>query len=69
MNTTDTAIGRVEGQSPALYLYNSNIAPNDYIVSGYPENIMPQNYGETISQEDLADLLAYLLAQHEGAAE
>lgn len=68
-NIGDTAISRIEGQSPALYLYNSIVAPNDYIVAGYPENIMPLNYNETISQEDLADLLAYLLAQHEGATE
>lgn len=68
-NVSDTAIGRVEGQSPALYLYTSITAPNDYIVSDYPGSIMPQNYTETISQEDLADLLAYLLEQHGMAAE
>lgn len=61
----DTAANRVPGESPALYLYESIVAPNAYVVSGYPAGVMPQNYGDTISTEDLAVLVAYLLAQHE----
>jgi mono/diheme cytochrome c family protein len=61
----DMAANRQAGVSPALYLHDSIVAPNDYIVSGYPANVMPQIYGDTISIEDLAILVAYLLAQHE----
>ncbi len=61
----DTAANRRPGVSPAFYIYESIIAPNAYVVSGYPANVMPQNYGDTISLEDLADLVAYLLQQHE----
>jgi mono/diheme cytochrome c family protein len=61
----DTAANRRAGVSPALYIYESIVAPNAYVVSGYPANVMPQNYGDTISLQDLADLVAYLLQQHE----
>lgn len=61
----DTAANRQPGVSPALYLYESIVAPNAFVVSGYPANVMPQNYGDTISTDDLAILVAYLLAQHE----
>lgn len=61
----DTAVNRVPGEGPALYLYNSIVNANSHIVEGYPQNIMPQNYQDLLSQEDLADLVAYLLAQHE----
>jgi mono/diheme cytochrome c family protein len=61
----DTAISRVRDESPALYLYKSIVAPGDYIVPNYPNNIMPANYGEQLSIEELADLVAYLLEQNE----
>ncbi len=62
-NVGDAAVNRVPGESPALYLYQSITDPNAYIVPGYPSGIMPQIYADTIPQEDLADLVAYLLAQ------
>ena len=65
----DTAVGRIEGLGPAAYLYDSIVAPNDYIVADYPSAVMPQNYSETISNDDLADLVAYLLEQHEDPTE
>lgn len=61
----DTAANRVPGESPALYLYHSIMLPNSYVVEGYPQNIMPQNYQDLLTQEDLADIVAYLLTQHE----
>lgn len=64
-NVGDTAANRVPGESPALYIHQSIVAPNEYVVDGYPSGVMPQNYAEILSQEDLADLVAYLLQQHE----
>lgn len=61
----DTAANRVPGESPGLYLYESIVNPNAYVVSGFPGGVMPQNYGDTMSQEQLADLVAFLLQQHE----
>lgn len=63
-NMGDTAVGRVDGQSPALYLYNSIVEPNSYVNDGYPAGVMPQTYADTLSTEDLADVVAYLLSQN-----
>lgn len=63
-NIGDTAVSRVPGESPALYLYNSIAKPAAYAVPDYPANVMPATYVETIPPADLADLLAYLLSQN-----
>lgn len=43
------------------YLHTSIVDPNAYIVPGFPENLMPQVYGEILSEQDIDDLIAYLL--------
>jgi len=63
-NVGDTAVVRVPGESPAFYLYQSITAPNSHVVPGYPANIMPQNFSETMSVQQIADMVAYLLAQN-----
>lgn len=63
-NMGDTAVVRVPGESPAFYLYHSIIAPNEHVVEGYPANIMPQNFGQTMSVQQLGDMVAYLLSQN-----
>ena len=64
-NLVETAETRVEGQRAVDYLYNSIIYPNDYVVDGYVAGLMLQTFGETISDEDLADIIAYLLTLKE----
>lgn len=63
----DTAVSRVRGESPALYIYHSIVAPGSYVVPNYPNNIMPANYGEQLTAQELADLIAYLLEQNEAS--
>ena len=63
-NVGDTAVTRIDGMSPAAYLYDSIIAPNDYVVEGFPGNVMPTTFGDTLSTQELGDLVAYLLSQH-----
>lgn len=60
----DTSVSRVPGESPALYLYGSIVNPGQFVVPPYPNNIMPANYAEQLSLEELADLVAYLLEQN-----
>ena len=48
-----------------MYIYTSIIDPNAFVVPGFPAGVMPQNFKDTIPQNELADLVAYLLAQHE----
>jgi hypothetical protein len=45
------------------YIYESIMDPSAYLVEGYPDNVMLKNYGELISTDELADLVAFLLAQ------
>lgn len=42
------------------YLFESIALPAQYLVPGY-ENIMPGNYADTLTDQDMADLIAYLL--------
>jgi cytochrome c oxidase subunit 2 len=35
--------------------------PNAEIVKGYPANVMPQNFAQTLSPKELEDLVQYLL--------
>ena len=61
----DTAVGRAKQlglAGPAVYLYTSITNPNDYIVEGYNSDVMPETYSEDLSDQDLADLLTYLLS-------
>jgi cytochrome c551/c552 len=60
-NMAEIAATRVEGESAGLYLYRSIMEPNAYIVEGYQPNIMLQIYDDTLAEQDLADIIAYLL--------
>ena len=57
----ETAATRVEGESAPAYFYNSIVHPNDYVVDGYAPGVMIQTYGDTLSDQDLADIIGYLL--------
>ncbi len=45
------------------YLVESIIHPNAYVVEGYPSGVMLQNYGDRLTYQDLADLIAYIASQ------
>lgn len=62
-NMGDTAVARVPGTGPALYLYTSIVNPRAYNVPNYPNNVMPLTYAD-LPPQDLADLVAYLLTLH-----
>jgi cytochrome c551/c552 len=46
--------------SAADYLYESIINPTAYVVEGY-QPAMPQNYPDRLSDQELGDIIAYLL--------
>lgn len=48
-------------ESAEQYLLESIIAPNIYVVEGYSEGIMPGIYSQTLTAQDAADLIAYML--------
>lgn len=47
------------GYTPEQYLVESILMPQAYIVPGF-QNLMPQNFGDRLTDQDLADILAYL---------
>lgn len=62
-NLGNVAVSRVPGMSPALYIDTSIVNPGALVVSGYPDGIMPKNYGDLLSVQDQANLLKFILAQ------
>jgi hypothetical protein len=53
---------RIEGMAPADYLHQSIMEPSAFVVEGYPD-VMPHTYGETLTEQQISDLIAYLLTQ------
>ncbi|HWC48267.1 MAG TPA: cytochrome c [Solirubrobacterales bacterium] len=47
------------GQSEAM-IDESIVNPNKEIAKGYPPNVMPQNFEQTLSEKELEDLVKYL---------
>jgi cytochrome c2 len=45
------------------YLYESIVSPNAHVAAGFPGGVMPANYGGRLSDQQLADLLAFLLTR------
>jgi mono/diheme cytochrome c family protein len=52
---------RVKGQSAQEYLRASILDPNAYIVQGFPSGIMYRDFGKVLTDEQVNDLVAYLL--------
>ncbi|MGH2520868.1 MAG: c-type cytochrome [Anaerolineales bacterium] len=47
--------------SAEQYLFESIVQPNAHVGEGFQPNIMPQDYGAKLTEQDVADLIAYLL--------
>jgi hypothetical protein len=46
-----------------MYIYESILRPNAYVVDGFQKGLMPQTFETTLTPQQLADLLAFLLTQ------
>jgi mono/diheme cytochrome c family protein len=51
-----------EAADAQQYLIESILKPDAYVVAGYPPGVMPRTYGERMTAQDLADVLAYMLS-------
>jgi len=51
-----------EGWTPEEYVYFSIVHPQAYIAEGY-QNLMPATFGDTLTDQDIADLIAYIATQ------
>ena len=61
--TGTRAATRVAGMSAEEYIHESIINPNAYVVEGFQEGDMYQTFSEELSEQQIADLVAYLLTQ------
>ena len=52
---------RVPGQSADAYLRESIVDPDAHLVEGFAAGLMPSTYGTQLSDEQIADLVAYLM--------
>jgi mono/diheme cytochrome c family protein len=52
---------RKPGYPAEVYLYESIVEPGAYVVEGFEGGIMPENFKETLTPQELADLVAFLL--------
>ena len=55
------AASKVSGESAEQWLRNSIVNPNAYLEEGFAEGIMP-TYGDALSEQQVNDLVAYLLS-------
>ena len=55
------------GQNEAM-IHESIVNPNKEIAKGYPPNVMPQNFEELLSEEELKALIKYLLENAGGSS-
>jgi hypothetical protein len=53
---------RVSGQSAADYLRSSIVEPQAYVVEGFSAGIMPATYVDVLTEQQINDLVAYLLS-------
>ncbi len=57
----DRAGDYVEGMSAEEYIRQSIVEPDAHVVEGFQPGIMYQNYADDLSEEQINDLVAYLL--------
>jgi mono/diheme cytochrome c family protein len=52
---------RVSGESAGEYLRKAVVEPNAFVVEGFAPNLMPGTYATQLSEQQIDDLVAYML--------
>jgi mono/diheme cytochrome c family protein len=63
--TQRITLAEFDGYTAAQYLVESIVQPEAYIVPGFNGGLMNGNYGEQLTAQDLADIIAYLETQNQ----
>jgi mono/diheme cytochrome c family protein len=50
----------------AAFIRESIVNPDAQVTEGYPDNLMPEDFGEQLSDQELADLVAFLVKSTKG---
>ncbi len=66
LNVVNRAGTRIEGQSALDYLLASIITPDDFVVDGFSADLMPENWAEIYSEDEIYHIIAYLITLEEG---
>jgi cytochrome c len=61
----DRAGKRVDSMTAEEYLHQSIVDPNAFVVPGFPEGQMIQNFGQILTEEQINDLIAFLMTLEE----
>ena len=61
--TATRAATRVAGMTAEEYIHESIINPNAYVVENYKAGDMYQNWAKELNDQQIADLVAYLLTE------
>ncbi|MBI5823643.1 MAG: hydrogenase iron-sulfur subunit [Chloroflexi bacterium] len=59
------AAERIPGMTAEEYLRQSIVEPNAFVVPDYPEGQMIQNFGSILTEEQINDLIAFLMTMEE----
>lgn len=61
LNIGTRAASRVSGLSAEAYIHQSIVEPSAFLVPDYPDNLMPHVYGQILTEQQIQDLIAYLM--------
>lgn len=50
------------GQALEAYIKTSIVDPNAYVVPGFPKGVMPPDFNTTLTAQQIADVVAYIVA-------
>lgn len=65
LNVSVHGATHVEGLDAYEYIYQSITEPGAYVVTGFPDNLMPRIYADYYSAQDIQDIMAYLFTLKE----
>ncbi|MCY3574250.1 MAG: c-type cytochrome [Chloroflexi bacterium] len=63
VRTERLTLPQFAGYTVEQYLVESITRPGDYVVDGYSSGLMPSNFGARMTDQQLADIVAFLLTQ------
>ncbi|HLF01878.1 MAG TPA: c-type cytochrome [Anaerolineales bacterium] len=55
------AATRKSGYPPEYYIYESITRPSDFVPEGFTDGLMPPNFKDVLTEQQIADLIAYLM--------
>ena len=55
------ALAQQAGKPLAAFVRQSIVDPNAYVAPGYPQNVMPQTFGSSLSKQQLDAVVSYLV--------